>query len=65
MIHVYLKKTYRKKSDRIYLVIAQKYRNPETGVSTDRTIQSLGYLDDLQKQYKDPVAHFKELAFRL
>lgn len=64
-IFVYLKKTYRKQSGRTYLVIAQKYRNPETNVSTDRTIKSLGYLDELEKEYDDPIAHFQEVARRM
>ena len=62
---MYLKKTYRKESGRTYLVIAQKYRNPKTNVSTDRTIKSLGYLDELEKKYDDPVAHFKKVARRM
>lgn len=62
---MYLKKTYRKKTGRTYLVIAQKYRNPATGISTDRTIKSLGYLDELEKEYEDPVAHFKEVARKM
>ena len=62
---MYLKKTYRKESKRTYLVIAQKYRNPKTNVSTDRTVKSLGYLDELKKEYEDPVAHFKEVARRM
>jgi transposase len=62
---MYLKKTYRKESGRTYLVIAQKYRNPVTRISTDRTIKSLGYLDDLEKEYDDPIAHFKEVAAKM
>jgi len=62
---MYLKKTYRKESGRTYLVIAQKYRHPEKKVSTDRTLKSLGYLDELQKVYGDPVAHFKEVARKM
>ena len=62
---MYLKKTYRKDSGRTYLVIAQKYRNPKTNVSTDRTIKSLGYLDELEKEYDDPIAHFKEVARKM
>jgi len=62
---MYLKKTYRKDSGRTYLVIAQKYRNPRTNVSTDRTVKSLGYLDELEKKYDDPVAHFKEVARKM
>ncbi len=62
---MYLKKTFRKQSGRFYLVIAQKYRNPKTNISTDRTIKSLGYLDKLEKQYPDPIAHFRELARKM
>ena len=62
---MYLKKTYRKQSGRTYLAIAQKYRNPETNISTDRTIKSLGYLDELEKEYDDPIAHFKEVARKM
>jgi len=62
---MYLKKTYRKESGRTYLVIAQKYRNPETNIATDRTVKSLGYLDQLEKEYDDPIAHFKEVVRRM
>lgn len=64
-IVIYLKKTYQKKSGRTYLVIAQKYRNPKTNISTDRTIKSLGYLDELEKEYEDPIAHFQEVARKM
>jgi transposase len=62
---MYLKKTFRKETGRTYLVIAQKYRNTITNISTDRTIKSLGYLDELEKEYDDPVAHFKEVAAKM
>ena len=62
---MYLKKTYRKDSGRTYLVIAQKYRNPKTNVSSDRTIKSLGYLDELEKEYEDPITHFKEVVRKM
>ena len=62
---MYLKKSYRKDTGRTYLSIAQKYRDPETGISTDRTVKSLGYLDELEKIYDDPIAHFKELARKM
>jgi len=62
---MYLKKTYRKESGRTYLVIAQKYRNPKTNISTDRTVKSLGYLDELEKEYDDPIAHFQEVARKM
>lgn len=62
---LYLKKTYRKHSGRTYLAIAQKYRDPKKKVSTDRTVLSIGYLDELKKKYDDPVAHFKEVARKM
>lgn len=62
---LYLKKSYRKESGRTYLVIAQKYRNPRTNTTTDRTIKSLGYLDELEKEYPDPIAHFREVARKM
>ena len=62
---MYLKKTYKKESGRTYLAIAQKYRHPKKNVSTDRTIKSLGYLDELEKTYEDPVAHFRKVALKM
>lgn len=62
---MYLKKTFRKETGRTYLVIAQKYRNPITNISTDRTIKSLGYLDELEKEYDDPITHYKEVAAKM
>ena len=47
--------------DRTYLAIKKSYRNPE-GKSAKKTVKSLGYLDDLEKQYPDPIAHFREVA---
>jgi hypothetical protein len=46
----------------VYLSIVKGYRDKDTGKSRSKTIQSLGYLDVLQKQYEDPIAHFQELA---
>jgi len=62
---MYLKKSYRKQSGRTYLVIAQKYRDPKTNISTDRTIKSLGYLDELKKEYDNPIGYFKEVARKM
>src|SRR5690554_4444834 len=62
---MYLKQSYRKNTGRTYLVIAQKYRNPKTNKSTDRTVMSLGYLDELEKKYDDPIAHFRALARKM
>lgn len=62
---MYLKKSYRKETGRTYLVLAQKYRDPKTGRAKDRTVKSLGYLDELEKVYDDPIAYFQEEARRL
>jgi transposase len=48
--------------DRKYLSIVKAYRDPETKRPTAKTMLSLGYLDDLEKEYDDPIAHFKEVA---
>jgi hypothetical protein len=62
---MYLKKSFNKESGRTYLSIAQKYRHPVKKVSTDRNIKSLGYLDELEKKYDDPITHFKEVARKM
>jgi transposase len=62
---MYLKKTYNSQSERTYLSIAQKYRHPVKKVSTDRNVKSLGYLDELEKKYADPITHFRKLAKKM
>ncbi|MCK9218405.1 MAG: hypothetical protein M0P77_10925 [Firmicutes bacterium] len=62
---MYLKRFFNINTGRTYLSIAKKYRNPGTGISTDRNIKSLGYLDVLEKEYDDPEAHFKEVARKM
>lgn len=58
-------KQSRRKDGRIYLSIEKAYRDKATGKPRARTIRSLGYLDVLQQEYPDPVAHFKEAARRM
>jgi transposase len=55
-------KKIKHKNGRTYLSIVKSYRNPDTKVSTGKTVLSLGYLDVLEKEYSDPIAHFKEVA---
>ena len=45
---------------RVYLSFVQGYR--KDGKVKHRTIEKLGYLDDLEKLYDDPISHFKQLA---
>ena len=43
-----------------YLSIVEGYRID--GKVRHKTIEKLGYLEDLEKQYDDPIAHFREIA---
>ncbi|WP_373657541.1 IS1634 family transposase ISSeq4 [Sporomusa acidovorans DSM 3132] len=45
---------------KIYLSFVQGYR--ADGKVKQKTIEKLGYLDDLKKSYDDPIAHFKSIA---
>lgn len=62
---MYLKQMTNRKTGRTYLSIAQKYRDPIKKTSTDRTIEALGYLDDLEKKYDDPINYFKDVARKM
>lgn len=46
---------------RKYLSFVQGYRG-ENGKTKHKTIEKIGYLDELEKEYDDPIAHFKALA---
>ena len=56
---MYLRKSL--SNGKIYLSFVQGYRD-ESGKVKQKTIEKIGYLDDLKKQYDDPVSHFKEIA---
>jgi hypothetical protein len=43
-----------------YLSFVQGYR--QNGKVKQKTIEKLGYLEDLEKEYPNPVAHFKQVA---
>ena len=47
--------------NKVYLSIVHGYRD-ENGKSKQKTIKKIGYLDDLKKQYDDPISHFKNLV---
>ena len=59
---MYLKKSTNKKTNKTYLSIATGFRDPITKLSKTKIIKSLGYLDILQKEYDDPIAHFTEVV---
>jgi transposase len=58
---MFLKRTFQKRTGRTYLSIAQGYRTLDKK-SRSKTIQSIGYLDELKKEYDDPIAHFTKIA---
>ena len=49
------------KNGRIYLTFVQGYRN-EFGKVKQKTVENLGYLDDLEKIYDNPIEYFKKIA---
>lgn len=49
---------YKKK---IYLSFVQGYRD-EFGKTRQKTVEKIGYLEDLKKIYDDPIEHFKKIA---
>lgn len=60
---MYLKKN--KQNGRIYLSIADGYYDKTKGHSRTVIMQKLGYLDELEKQYLDPIAHFSKRVEQL
>ena len=50
----------RRKDGRIYVALVEGYR--KDGKSKMKTVESLGYLDELEKEFDDPIAHFKALC---
>jgi len=50
-------------SGRTYLSITHRYR--EGGRQKTKTIQSLGYVDELENDYPDPIAHFKGVVEKM
>ncbi len=59
---MYLKQARNRKTGRTYLSMVQSYRDKQMGYSRTRTIESFGYLDELEKLYDDPIKHFHEIV---
>lgn len=55
---MYLKKSI--SNGKPYLSFVQGYR--QNGKVKQKTIEKLGYLEDLEKEFDDPIAHFKKIA---
>jgi hypothetical protein len=48
------------KNGRILLTFTHGYR--ENGKLKQKNIETIGYLDELEKIYDDPIAHFREIG---
>ena len=48
-----------------YLVIEEKYRDKEKKQARTKHHKTLGYVHDLQKEFPDPIAHFKEVVAQM
>ena len=51
-----------KRKNGTYLSIVQSYRDPVTKATKRKRIKNIGYLEDLEKEYDDPIAHFQQVA---
>lgn len=60
---MYLYKQKTKNGD-MYLAIKEKYYIPKKG-TRERTIEKIGHLSELKKEYDDPIAHFTQYAKEL
>lgn len=49
----------------IYLIIEKKYRDKIKKQSMTKHIKTLGYLHDLEKEFPDPITHFKEVISQM
>ena len=54
-------KTQRKKIP----IYRKKYWDKDKKQSRSVNVKTLGYLDDLEKEYDDPIAHFKKVALEM
>jgi len=58
VIIIYIKRSH--SNGRVYLSFAQGYR--QNGIVKTKTVEKIGYLDELEKIYDDPLEHFRQVA---
>jgi transposase len=59
---MFLKKATNSKTGRTYLSIVHGYWDSVAKQSRTKPVQKIGYLDELLKEYDDPIAHFEKIA---
>jgi len=52
----------KRKDGKMYLSITKTFRDKLTKKNRSKTVQSIGWLHDLEKEYPDPIAHFRQVA---
>lgn len=62
---MYLKKSTNKKNNRTHLSIVHNIWDSKNKKSRTKTIQSLGYLDELSKEFSDPISHFESVVAKM
>lgn len=58
---VFLRQNRALQKDRMHLSIVQSYRN-EDGKPRQKVVKTLGYLDELEKECEDPIAHYTKMV---
>lgn len=61
---MYLKRT-KQKNGRIHLDITDSYYDKQQKKTRQITIENLGFLDELEKLYDDPISHFTKRVEQL
>ena len=62
---MYLKQAHNRKTGRTYMSIVQGYWDADAKQSRTKTVQKVGFLDEMKKVYDDPVAHFSAIADKM
>ena len=62
---MFLKKSTRKKTNRTQLSIVHNYWDSTVKKTRTKTIKTLGYLDELKKEYDDPITHFETVVAQM
>lgn len=57
---MFLKKTPKPKGT--YLAITESYYDKEKKATRQKTIMGLGYLEELRKEFPDPIAYFEKVV---
>lgn len=61
---MYLKKKKEANGD-IYLSVMEKYYDSKNKTTRERTVQGIGHVSQLSRDYDDPIAHYTRYAQEL